>query len=557
MASLLLRWRLPAPGLWLRRQAPARTGGAARRAPSPRELLPRRRLQQGAAGGGAGALLRGLGGGGGARGAQVRLYGVVSTHGIRAGSGGRASQHAWKLAVAGAAGSLLYHLHGKSTAQQQALALSQHGLDAHERGIVVPLTPPADFRHPFEGSSLAWRAFYVTQRVIKLLCIFAPFAAASALLPFFSEDAEFRKWYLTLMVRTLEDAGASFQKLGQWLSMRPDLFDQQVIQALSGLRDDGPRHSFAHTRKLLESAFNCPLEVIFEWLEEDAVASGSVAQVHRGRLRDSFLQDCIAHGDQDNHILLRDVAVKVLHPGVVESAWVDGDIIFGFVKVLAAVTGVSLVMPFDRDSFCRAMTRQLDFTWEAYNLKQFHQNFAGDAGIEFPRVVAGRDAVLIESWCPGKSIAHLFSAVSGDGFCVVPASKGAGEEVAGLVRRGSSALAAAHVSASKKKRLAGKIFDMTIKMYLRDNYIHGDLHGGNLLYSTDPEDDRVYVLDAGLTTALQPDWASPFGYFLHALTTGNADSVADKLLMFNINDAAIDSAAFRAELHHVGRCLPP
>eukprot|EP00277_Geminigera_cryophila_P010000 CAMPEP_0179407794 /NCGR_PEP_ID=MMETSP0799-20121207/1720_1 /TAXON_ID=46947 /ORGANISM="Geminigera cryophila, Strain CCMP2564" /LENGTH=196 /DNA_ID=CAMNT_0021179153 /DNA_START=30 /DNA_END=617 /DNA_ORIENTATION=- len=92
---------------------------------------------------------------------------------------------------------------------------------------------------------------------------------------------------------------------------------------------------------------------------------------------------------------------------------------------------------------------------------------------------------------------------------------------------------------------------MTIKMYLRDNYIHGDLHGGNLLYSTDPLDERVFVLDAGLTTALERDWAAPFGYMLHALTLGNADRVAEKLLMFNINSAPVNHPAFTAELRHV------
>ena len=78
------------------------------------------------------------------------------------------------------------------------------------------------------------------------------------------------------------------------------------------------------------------------------------------------------------------------------------------------------------------------------------------------------------------------------------------------------------VSQGKRKRLAAAIFDMTIKMYLRDNYIHGDLHGGNVLFSSDPRDDRVFVLDAGLTTALERDWASPFGYLLHALTPSDA-----------------------------------
>ena len=480
-----------------------------------------------------------------ADGPLARRFCVVSTQGSGPGGGQRAAEHALsrdlaKFAIFGATGSLLYHLHGKSSAHRQALSLQQSSPDSE---LAVPMAPPDEYRHPFEDAGLCWRAFYVGTRFIKLLLVFAPLAAASALIPIFAGHTDFKKWYLTLMVRTLEDAGPAFQKLGQWLSMRPDLFQQDVIQALSSLRDDGPRHSFAYTKTMLESAFGCPLEDVFEVLEEEPVASGSVAQVHRGRLSEAFVKD--------HDTLFREVAVKVLHPGVVESAWIDGDVIFGFVKLLACATGVSLVMPFDRESFCRAMTRQVDFTWEAYNLKQFHQNFRGDAGIEFPRVVAARDCVLIETWCPGKSIANLFNRVSGDGFCAVQAAEPSPDGLVPLVRRRSGGVQVIEVTEGKKKRLAAKIFDMTIKMYLRDNYIHGDLHGGNLLYSTDPEDDRVFVLDAGLTTALQPDWASPFGYLLHSLTTGHADGVADKLLMFNINSAPIDHAAFRQELREV------
>lgn len=89
---------------------------------------------------------------------------------------------------------------------------------------------------------------------------------------------------------------------------------------------------------------------------------------------------------------------------------------------------------------------------------------------------------------------------------------------------------------------------MTVKMYLRDNYIHGDLHGGNLMYSLDPRDDRVIVLDAGLTTALERDWASPFGYLLHALSTGDADKVAEKLIQFNQGTTPVDNVAVRHDI---------
>jgi hypothetical protein len=352
------------------------------------------------------------------------------------GGGGRRSavhEHGWKFAVVGAAG-LLFHRHHKK--QKDALALSQTPTDlVKPQGLEYSkLAPPPDVVHPFVHRNLAVRVFVLVRRVIKLVFVFAPFVAASSLLPVLSGRPDFMKWYLALMVRTLEAAGASFQKLGQWLSMRPDLFDASVIDALSSLRDDGPRHPFSYTRELLEHAFGCPLEMVFENLEVEPVASGSVAQVHRGRLRESFVQDCIATRNLDHDMSFRDVAVKVRHPDVLESSWIDGDLIFGAVTLLAKATGMGFTMPFDKDGFCRAMQRQINFNWEAYNLKQFHSNFSDDSLIQFPRVVAVHDAVLVESWFPGKSVADLFERfnLSHD------AQKAPSTTPAALVRRRSS-----------------------------------------------------------------------------------------------------------------------
>jgi predicted unusual protein kinase regulating ubiquinone biosynthesis (AarF/ABC1/UbiB family) len=33
----------------------------------------------------------------------------------------------------------------------------------------------------------------------------------------------------------------------------------------------------------------------------------------------------------------------------------------------------------------------------------------------------------------------------------------------------------------RKKQLAKILFDMNVKMFLRDNYVHGDMHAGNLI----------------------------------------------------------------------------
>lgn len=36
-----------------------------------------------------------------------------------------------------------------------------------------------------------------------------------------------------------------------------------------------------------------------------------------------------------------------------------------------------------------------------------------------------------------------------------------------------------------RRRLARSVFDLVAKMFLRDNFIHGDLHAGNLLFDAD------------------------------------------------------------------------
>ena len=51
--------------------------------------------------------------------------------------------------------------------------------------------------------------------------------------------------------------------------------------------------------------------------------------------------------------------------------------------------------------------------------------------------------------------------------------------------------------------------------YNRDNFVHGDLHAGNLLY--DENTNNLTILDAGLVTTLAKDAEAGFGDFLRAM----------------------------------------
>mmetsp|Transcript_6367 Transcript_6367/g.8864 ORF Transcript_6367/g.8864 Transcript_6367/m.8864 type:complete len:190 (+) Transcript_6367:305-874(+) len=84
-----------------------------------------------------------------------------------------------------------------------------------------------------------------------------------------------------------------------------------------------------------------------------------------------------------------------------------------------------------------------------------------------------------------------------------------------------------------KKNLAKTVFSMNMKMFLRDNLIHSDMHAGNILFST--ETAELTILDAGQTASLQPDVAPKFGKFLHAICTRNREEVFRSLLEFDEN----------------------
>ena len=90
-------------------------------------------------------------------------------------------------------------------------------------------------------------------------------------------------------------------KLGQVIGARPDLIPDEYIDVLSHLHDAVPPRPFPVIKRRVERSLERPLEDVFEEFEETAIASASLAQVHKARLKDG-----------------RTVAVKVQYPGIGE-----------------------------------------------------------------------------------------------------------------------------------------------------------------------------------------------------------------------------------------------
>jgi len=102
---------------------------------------------------------------------------------------------------------------------------------------IIPLPPIAEietieFQHPLSQNSWYWRMYFKTKRFLYLFAVFLPCVTLAAVVHV-TESEKMRAYLLAHLVEALHSAGCGFQKFGQWLSMRPDLFPPDVIAVLS------------------------------------------------------------------------------------------------------------------------------------------------------------------------------------------------------------------------------------------------------------------------------------------------------------------------------------
>jgi ubiquinone biosynthesis protein len=179
---------------------------------------------------------------------------------------------------------------------------------------------------------------------------------------------------LTKAVRVrmlLEELGPTYIKLGQILSIRPDLVPVDFIEELSKLQDKAPQFSFAELKRIIAEEFGKPAEEVFEYLEETPLASASIGQVHRARLKDG-----------------EEVAVKVQRPGIAKIIEVDLEIMLHLATLMERhIEELSLHRPVRIvEEFAKTIEKELNYTIEANNMERMANYALNDKYIYIPKV---------------------------------------------------------------------------------------------------------------------------------------------------------------------------
>ena len=255
----------------------------------------------------------------------------------------------------------------------------------------------------------------------------------------------------------LERLGPIFIKFGQVLSTRRDLVPLDVADELARLQDRVPPFPAAQSRALVEKAFGRRIEDVFASFDAEPVASASIAQVHFAVLKDG-----------------RDVAVKVLRPGMLEVIDQDMDLLHllaRWVERLSAdgrrLKPREVVAEFDG-----YLHDELDLVREAANGAQLRRNMEGLNLVLVPEMVW-------ELCTPSVIVMQRMTGVP-----------------IGQIER----IRAAGVDFKKLARDGVTLFFTQV---FRDGFFHADMHPGNIQVSLEPATFGRYIaLDFGIVGTL-------------------------------------------------------
>ena len=101
-------------------------------------------------------------------------------------------------------------------------------------------------------------------------------------------SAQRREIFAFELRECFEELGPAFIKLGQLVSVRPDMFPPQYVFEMEDLRDAVSPFPFDKMKPVIESDFGRPLEALFASFDEIPIGSASVAQVYRATLASDY-----------------------------------------------------------------------------------------------------------------------------------------------------------------------------------------------------------------------------------------------------------------------------
>lgn len=297
-----------------------------------------------------------------------------------------------------------------------------------------------------------------------------------------------------LMRETFEELGSTYIKLGQFIASTPSLFPREYVEEFQKCLDQTPKLPFSYILDVLNAEFDGKkLSDIFESIDENPLASASIAQVHAAKL-----------------VTGEDVVIKVQKPNVENILYTDLSVLHWsakvFEKVVPKIKFASLadIVEEIKDR----MVREVDFIEESQNIEDFsdylyqtNNKFAVAPKI-YPQFTTRRVLTM-----------QRFYGVSLTDF--------------DLVKKYSKDPSQVLVTAMNT--WFGSL--MMCKSF------HADLHAGNLMLL---EDGRVGFIDFGIVGKLKPEVWTACIAFMDALQKTDYHLMAENMLKMGMTNHQVN-----------------
>ena len=269
------------------------------------------------------------------------------------------------------------------------------------------------------------------------------------------------------LYKLLLTGGPFYIKLGQIMSTRSDLLSPGAIKHLQKLQDETPANDFNYIRSTVEKAYQKPIEDVFEEFTEEPIASASIAQVHKAKLKSGEI-----------------VAVKVLRKNARKQMRRSLGFACNATKVFQAIIPPmkKLHASARMDEIRRLLSEQLDFELELHNLKQLRGNFLNHEYISIPKPYEEycRDNILVMEFVDGIRALDY------------------------------------HKVDTTPKKLAARLQNAIYTMLYFDGVCHGDPHPGNIILS---QDGKMTFIDFGIVAYLSEHEKWGLSSFYYAATS--------------------------------------